>query len=447
MQGTITETARTIALKAPAGTDPSALVAVFASSGERVTVAGVNQESGTTPNDFSRPVEYVVEGSDGSRVSYVVRVEVLPPLGEAKSITEFSFVKPPVSGTIDESQHTISAVVPHGTDRSSLVAIFAATGVLVTVDDTVQASGQTINDFSEPLTYVVAAENGSTAAYRVEVREEPGAEKCLTSFSVACPGAASVVDETQRAVHVRVAEGTVLSSLVAAFTTTGVSVKVDGREQESGVTANNFTSPVEYVVTAEDGSSVSYTVWVTGRIGLLLNELDVDQVGTDNAEFIELFAAERVDLFGLEVVLVNGGVTPGLEYARIDLSPLGSILPGGYLVLGGPLVPVAPPAVKLTPSGWASSNRIQNGPSDAVILWDTLGRRVVDAVTYAGVLHRAVIAGETAELDATEGIAGAPADSNSVPGSIGRSPNGVDTGQNGADFKFISTLTPGTANP
>jgi hypothetical protein len=58
-----------------------------------------------------------------------------------------------------------------------------------------------------------------------------------------------------------------------------------------------------------------------------------------------------------------------------------------------------------------------------------------------------VITGESAELDATEGGTGAPADSNSVPGSIGRSPTGVDTGQNGVDFKFISTPTPGTANP
>ena len=447
VQGTITEATRTITLKAPAGTDSSALVAVFASTGERVTVAGVNQESGKTENDFSRPVEYVVESADGSRVSYVVRVAVLPPLGEAKSITAFSFVKPPVSGDIDEDTHAISAVVPHGTDRSSLVAIFASTGVLVTVDDTVQASGETINDFSEPLTYVVAAENGSTSAYRVEVREEPGAEKGLTSFSVACAGAVSVIDETQRSVHIRVADGAELSSLVAVFTTTGVCVKAGGRLQESGVTANDFRDTVEYEVFAEDGSSAVYTVSVTGTIGLLVNELDVDQVGTDNAELIELFAVQRVDLFGLVVILVNGGVTPGLEYARIDLTPLGSVPPGSYLVIGGPLVPVAPPAVKLTPLGWGSSNRIQNGPSDAVILWDTLGRRVIDTVTYAGVLHRVLIAGETTELDATEGASGAPADSNSVQGSIGRSPNGVDTGQNGADFKFISAPTPGTPNP
>jgi hypothetical protein len=81
------------------------------------------------------------------------------------------------------------------------------------------------------------------------------------------------------------------------------------------------------------------------------------------------------------------------------------------------------------------------------MLWDTIGRRPIDTVSYAGVLHRALIMGETAELDATEGSAGAPADSNSIHGSLARSPNGQDTGQNGADFKFIGTPTPGAPNP
>jgi hypothetical protein len=58
-----------------------------------------------------------------------------------------------------------------------------------------------------------------------------------------------------------------------------------------------------------------------------------------------------------------------------------------------------------------------------------------------------VITGQQGEWDATEGGAGAPADSNSSTGSIGRSPNGQDTGQNGADFKFNATLTPGAPNP
>ena len=81
--------------------------------------------------------------------------------------------------------------------------------------------------------------------------------------------------------------------LTALFTTTGVAVLVDGREQLSGLTVNDFTWPVDYKVRAEDGSAEGWSVRVAAAIGLLINELDIDQVGTDNAEFIELYATRR----------------------------------------------------------------------------------------------------------------------------------------------------------
>jgi hypothetical protein len=446
VQGTITEESRTISLDVPAGTDLASLVAVFVASAPRVEVAGVEQVSGRTVNNFSRPVEYVVESSDGSTATYVVRVTVASLPGHDKALTAFSFVNPPISASIDETLHTVGAVVPRGTDRSSLVAVFATTGVLVSVDDMEQQSGVTINDFTEPLTYVVTAEDQSTESYEVSVAEAPGTEKKLAFFSFPVPGAAAVIDEAGRIVRSRVPAGTNLSSLVAEFSTTGAFIRVGGTVQESGKTANDFTAPVEYEVVAEDGSSVVYTVRVVDHIGLVVNELDVDQVGLDTAEFIELFSPDGVDLWGIVVVLLNGGVSPGQEYGRIDLSSLGFLPPGGYLVIAGPGVQVPLPSVKCSPAGWESSNRIQNGPCDAVTLWDTIGRRVIDTVSYAGVLHRAVIAGETAEVDATEGTAGAPADSNSVTGSIGRTLNGQDTGLNNADFRFNPVLTAGLPN-
>lgn len=53
-----------------------------------------------------------------------------------------------------------------------------------------------------------------------------------------------------------------LTVLVANFDTSGISVTVEGAEQESGVTANDFTDPVTYTVAAADGSSRNYVVTV-----------------------------------------------------------------------------------------------------------------------------------------------------------------------------------------
>ncbi len=445
--GVVDRNSRTINVEVPWDTYCTNLIAAFAFSGQRVTVGGVEQQSGVTPNDFSKPVEYLVECSDGSCAAYTATVVVLQRPSEQKAITGFSFLQPPVTGVIDEAQHRISAVVPRGMDVSALVANYTTTGLSMHVAGTEQDSGVTANDFTDPVAYVVSAEDGSTQTYVVTVAEAPSQEKAMTAFTVQAPGAATAIDEERKIIRVRVAEGTALSSLAAVFTTTGTEVRVGGVPQQSGVTVNDFTTAVAYEVRAEDGTSTVYTVRVTDRVRLVVNEVDADQVGTDNAEFIELYAAAEVDLWGVVIVLINGGVTPGQEYSRIDLTSQGTMAAGSYLVVAGPLVQVASTGVKYTPTGWELTNRIQNGPNDAVMIWDTLGKRVVDTVTYAGVLHRAVISGEAAELDATEGSAGAPADSNSVVGSIARSPNGQDTGQNGVDFKFSATLTPGGPNP
>jgi hypothetical protein len=447
VEGVVDRTRCSVSVQVPWDTDCTGLVAAFTISGQRVTVGGVEQQSGITLNDFSRPVEYMVECADGTRAAYQVSVTVQPRPSQQKSITAFSFVQPPVPAVVDSAQHAISAVVPRGTDRSSLVARYESSGISVCVADTEQQSGVTINDFTDPVEYVVAAEDGSTQTYVVTVLEAPSQEKAITTFTIQAPGTAAAIDEENRIIRVRVAEGTGLASLVAVFTTTGTAVSVGGVAQESGVTANDFTSAVEYEVRAQDGSAAIYSVRVADRLRLVVNEIDADQVGTDNAEFIELYAAGNVDLHGLVLVLINGSLAPGQEYARIDLSSLGEMVPGACVVLAGPLVPVPPPGLKFTPPGWELTNRIQNGPADAVMIWDTIGRRPVDTVTYAGTLHRAVIAGEIVELDPTEGSAGAPADSNSIIGSICRSPNGQDTGQNAADFTFCPTPTPGAPNP
>ena len=57
--------------------------------------------------------------------------------------------------------------------------------------------------------------------------------------------------------------GTDVTALVATFSSTGASVKVGTTVQASGTTANDFTSPVAYTVTAADGSTATYTVTVT----------------------------------------------------------------------------------------------------------------------------------------------------------------------------------------
>jgi hypothetical protein len=75
--GTIDETAKTIAVTMPNGTDVTALVATSTTTGASVT-AGTTlaQTSGTTPNDFTSPVAYTVTAADSTTATYTVTVTV-----------------------------------------------------------------------------------------------------------------------------------------------------------------------------------------------------------------------------------------------------------------------------------------------------------------------------------------------------------------------------------
>jgi len=96
----------------------------------------------------------------------------------------------------------------------------------------------------------------------VTVRIALNPAKAITSFSFAGIGFIGTINEAAKTISVPV-YGTGVSSLTATFTTTGMNVRVGSTVQVSGVTVNDFSSPVGYTVMAEDGTTVNYTVIVT----------------------------------------------------------------------------------------------------------------------------------------------------------------------------------------
>ena len=88
-------------------------------------------------------------------------------------------------------------------------------------------------------------------------------EKQIKSFVITTPYAQGVINETLKTITVDVPEGTDVTSLVPSLVVSDDAVV----EPNSGV-AQNFTKPVSYVVTAEDGTKATYVVTVTvGGVG------------------------------------------------------------------------------------------------------------------------------------------------------------------------------------
>jgi len=261
--GIINETAKTIAVTVPVGTNLTALVATFTTTGTGVKVGTMSQTSIATPNNFTSPVAYVVTAADASTATYTVTVTIAS--SSAKAITAYSFAGyTGAVGTINETAKTIAVTVPFGTPLTALVATFTTTGAVVNVGTTVQTSLSTPNNFTSPVAYIVTAGDASTATYTVTVTIASNSAKAITSYSFAgYTGAAGTINETAKTIVVTVPFGTPLTALVATFATTGTVVKVGTTVQTSTATPNNFTSPVAYVVTAGDASTATYTVTVT----------------------------------------------------------------------------------------------------------------------------------------------------------------------------------------
>jgi hypothetical protein len=177
----------------------------------------------------------------------------------AKAITTYSLAG--VTGSVNESTKAISVTMPFGTNVTALIATFTNTGTGVKVGATTQVSGTTPNDFTSPVAYTVTAGDSTTATYTVTVTVAPNFAKALTAYSLA--GTTGSINETAKTILVTMPFGTSVTALVATFTTTGTGVKVGATTQVSGTTANNFTSPVAYTVTAADSTTATYTVTVT----------------------------------------------------------------------------------------------------------------------------------------------------------------------------------------
>jgi len=69
-----------ITVLVPDGTDVTALIATFATTGISVTVDGTTQTSGTTANDFTSPVTYRVRAEDNTTRDYIVTVILVTKL-------------------------------------------------------------------------------------------------------------------------------------------------------------------------------------------------------------------------------------------------------------------------------------------------------------------------------------------------------------------------------
>ena len=160
---------------------------------------------------------------------------------------------------------------------------------------------------------------------------------------------------------------------------------------------------------------------------LVINEIDYDQPGSDEAEFIELYntGPDALPLDGFRIDLINGNNST--SYRSIDLSGF-SINASSFFVVCSDNGLVANCDYSFT----SATSWFQNGDPDAVALYQ--GDIIHDRVSYEGSVSLF-----------TEGTGLDIADSNSIIMSLARILDGLDSDNTIVHFQQ-SCITPGMPN-
>ena len=209
-------------------------------------------------------------------------------------------------------------------------------------------------------------------------------------------------------------------------TAVGNSLQLSGTGNEAEDFAWTAAAPNTF------GSFNTNQVFTAQDLGtLVINEIDYNQPGTDESEFVEILnvsdAVINLDPYTLQPIQGTGG--GAVFYNTTDL-PSVDLGPGEYFVVCGNAANVVNCDLDVSPD----TNLIQNGSPDAVAL--LLNGMVVDTVSYEG----------DSGAPYTEGSGSGLEDDPGFPfRGISRFPNGQDTDFNNIDFS-PRCITPGAAN-
>jgi hypothetical protein len=401
--------------------------------------SGPGTVTGSGGVDFSQPVNdpvyYTVTADNGTTKAYAVTVRNRLAAEDEPEITGFYFTEPLAVGTINRETKIITVTVPSGVNRGSLRPAVYFKGLSVK-----PVSGAAVN-FTGPATYTVTGTSGKTASYTVIVNPTPSSAKDITRFQF--PGIintetiiGAVPEGGTYPLSVWLPSGTDLRNLAPGISHTGVSIEPGG-----GI-PRDFSGPQTYTVTAEDGSTKTYTVRVNALSG----------------------AAALITSFIFDEVPLSGGSPPVRVVASIDQAArkIRAAVPHNAEI--NSLKPVLTWIGRSIQNSAAAGSTTANPFTDAVrdfaagqtyVVTPQSGNPVsytveiiqqsLVTVSFTGEVEQTVIAANT--IDQTTGIVSVTVNTANVTGPYEWYVNGVKQGLPGTETTFNLPVGDGSFIP
>ena len=295
--------------------------------GAAAYVNGVEQTSGVTVNDFTTTVEYKVIAVDKSD-STVYRVSITP-FYDSELLT---FTIPNQVGETQFAGNDVSLMEHWSGDLTGIVPEFALTeGATVYVNGVEQTSGMTANDFTTTVEYkVVAADKSDSTVYQLTVT--PFYDSELLTFSIPEQVGQTQISGVDVYLHKNLGED--FTGAIPDFTLAeGATAYVNGVEQTSGVTANDFTTIVEYKVVAADKSdSTVYMVSITPFYDSKLLTFSIaDQIGQTQISGTDI-SLQKIWSVDLDGIIPDFTVTDGASVYVNGVEQISGITANNFLL-------------------------------------------------------------------------------------------------------------------
>ncbi|HNS30861.1 MAG TPA: Ig-like domain-containing protein, partial [Tenuifilaceae bacterium] len=228
-------------------------------------------------------------------------------LSQEADIIAFSVEYQMAPAVIDAENATITLEVLHDSGLDAIVPVFTlSAGATAYINGEEQVSGTSVVDFTNPVVYTIVAEDGETEReWTVTITEAAvSTEAEILSFAVEGQASEEVINSQNATVTLQVMPGTDLTALAPQITISlGATI-----DPASGV-AQDFSQPVHYTVTAQDG--VTQKIWTVTITTIDLTPIHDIQF-TEDESGDSPFAGQTITTSGIVTALHYNA--PGGEF-------------------------------------------------------------------------------------------------------------------------------------
>ena len=342
---TINSVAGTIGVTVPFSTNVTALAATFTTSANitSIKVGGTDQVSGTTTNNFTSPVTYVVTAQDGTTIKNWVVTVTVAVASSAAEIAAYSLPGQTGSATINSGAGTIGVTVPFGTNVTAMAPTFAtsANSISVKVGGTDQVSGTTTNNFTSPVTYVVTAQDGTTIKnWVVTVTVAVASSDATPSGLTISSGTLTPVFDSGTTVYTyNVANAVTSVTVTPTLNESHATVTINGNSVASGAASGAInldniapaTNTITIVVTAQDAiTTKTYTITVTRAAPALSSDANLSGLTISSGTLTPVFdSGTTVYTYNVANAVTSVTVTPTLNESHATVTINGNSVASG----------------------------------------------------------------------------------------------------------------------